>query len=95
MMITVENFGITTPRRPITKFCATRCGLTISKPLQGSLFEKFRSRIMGHGHVLPQESNPGGNRSVLEESKYHVANVRLETEPRTVSTRTITSSGIE
>jgi len=31
MMITVANFGITTPRRPITKFCATCCGLTISK----------------------------------------------------------------
>jgi len=44
-----------------------------SKPLQGSLFEKFRSRIMGHGHILPQD---GGNRSVLDESKYHRASVR-------------------
>ena len=25
----------------------------MSKPLQGNLFEKFRSRIMGHEHVLP------------------------------------------
>jgi len=38
MMITVENFGITTPRRPITKFCATRCGLTISKQCSGKWF---------------------------------------------------------
>jgi len=30
MMIAVANFGIATPRRPITKFCATRCGLTVS-----------------------------------------------------------------
>jgi len=66
----------------------------MSKPLQRSLFEKFRSRIMGHGHVLPQESNPGGNRSVLDESKYIGANVR-PAGPRTVSTRTITTSGTE
>jgi len=37
-----------------------------SKPLQRSSFEKFRSRIMSHGHILPQD---GGNRGVLNKSK--------------------------
>jgi len=64
----------------------------MSKPLQGSLFEKFRSRIMGHGHVLPQD---GGNRSVLEETKYHGASERPGNSLRTVSARTNASSGTE
>jgi len=92
MMITVANFGITTPCRPITKFCATRCGLAVSKPLQGSLSEKFRSRIMGHGHILPQD---GGNRSVLDETKCHGASEHPDKTTRTASTRTNTSSGSE
>jgi len=64
----------------------------MSKPLQGSLFEKFRSRIMGHGHVLPQDR---GNRSVLDESKYHGASEHPGKTLRTESTRTNTTSGIE
>jgi len=36
----LENFGITTPRRPITKLCATRCGVTISNTrVIGQLFD--------------------------------------------------------
>jgi len=64
----------------------------MSKPLQGSLFEKFRSRVMGHGHILPQD---GGNRSVLEESKYHGASEHPDKTTRTVSARTNASSGTE
>jgi len=36
----------------------------MSKPLQGSLFEKFRSRIMGHGHILPQDDTFSNRREV-------------------------------
>ena len=64
----------------------------MSKPLQGNLFEKFRSRIMGHGHILPQD---GGNRSVLEETKHHGASERPGKSLRAKSTRTNTSSGTE
>jgi len=63
-------------------------GDCMGKPLQGSLFEKFRSIIMGHGHILPQD---GGNRSVLEESKCHRASDHPDKTARTVSTRTNTS----
>ena len=47
---------------------------------------------MGHGHILPQD---GGNRSVLEETKYHGASERPGKSLRTKSTRTNTSSGTE
>jgi len=47
---------------------------------------------MGHGHILPQN---GGNRSVLDETKYHRASEHLDKGSRTVSTRTNTSSGTE
>ena len=64
----------------------------MSKPLQGSLFEKFRSRIMGHEHVLPQS---GGNRSVLEESELHGASVCPSPETRKAGTRLVVSSTTE
>jgi len=64
----------------------------MSEPLQGSLFEKFRSDIMGHGHILPQD---GGNRSVLEETKCHRASEHPDKTMHAVSTRTNASSGTE
>ena len=71
----------------------------MSKPLQGSLFEKFRSRIMGHEQELPHHGGmPGdkpqkrGNRSVLEESHISGASVRPMKGLRGKCTRDTTTS---
>jgi len=64
----------------------------MSKALQGSLFEKFRSCIMGHGYALTQN---GGNMSALEELRYYKSSERSAQALPTSSTGVNVTSNIE